>query len=131
MLWSAVALTAILALVALGDQLGGRSLEDHAVGIYAPKGKTLDPALLYGLVYVVAVVNGLLWWLVVRSARIGSRWAPALTATVATTTATLSVAMLVASEYGERIYPPLWGGLALLAPIMGGIALVPMVRRSP
>jgi hypothetical protein len=46
----AVALSAVLAVVAIVDQAGGRSLADHVTVMYAPYGKRPDPDLLYGLV---------------------------------------------------------------------------------
>ncbi|HEY9335172.1 MAG TPA: hypothetical protein VIQ79_12145, partial [Kribbella sp.] len=61
----AVGLSLVLAVVAIVDQSGGRSLFDHAASVYAPYGKTITSGTVYGVVYAVAVVNALIWLAVV------------------------------------------------------------------
>ena len=126
----AVALSAVLVVVAIIDQTGGRSLADHAVGVYALYGKQPDPNLLYGLVYTVAAVGALLWLLVIRSVRSRRRSAPVLAVVVTTITAGLALLLLGTSEYGSQIYPPLWGVLAILPAAAGAVAAVLLRRRS-
>jgi hypothetical protein len=121
--WSACALSVVLAVVALIDQVGARSLADHVTAVYAPYGKTVDPNLLYGLVYAVAGIGILLWLLVIRR-----RPAPVLTVVVIVVTGALGVLLLVVGEYGSRIFPPLWGILALL-PAVAGLVSTPRARR--
>jgi len=120
----AVVLSAALAVAAIVDQLGGHSLSDHATAVYAPYGTRPDPGLLYGLVYAVAAIGALLWLLVLRAVRSGRRSALALTLLVTAITAALAVLLLTSSEYGARIFPPLWGILAVLPPAAGLVALV-------
>ena len=125
----AVALSAVLAVVAIVDQAGGRSLADHVTAMYAPYGQRPDPDLLYGLVYAVAGAGALLWLPVARAVRSRRRSATVLTAVVTTATAALALLLLGASEYGTRIFPPLWGILALLPAAAGACAVV-LLRRG-
>ena len=129
--WLAAALSAVLAVAAMIDQLGVHSLTDHANAMYAPYGKQPDPGLLYGLVYTVAVVGALLWLPVIRVVRSRSRLAPVLAVAVITVTATLAVLLLASTEYGAQVYPPLWGTLAILPPAVGVLAVVLHSRRAP
>jgi hypothetical protein len=126
----AVALSVVLAVVAIVDQAGGRGLADHVTAMYAPYGKRPDPDLLYGLVYTVAAVGALLWLPVVRAVRSRRRSASVLTVVVTTVTAALALLLLGASEYGTQIFPPLWGVLALL-PAAAGVSAVVLLRRRP
>ena len=125
----AVALSAVLVVAAIIDQADGRSLADHVAAIYAPYGKQPDPNLLYGLVYTVAAVGALLWLLAIRSVRSRRRSAPVLTVVVTTITAGLALLLLVTTEYGAQIFPPLWGVLAMLPPAAGILAAVLLRRR--
>jgi hypothetical protein len=128
----AAALSAVPAAAAVLDQTGGRSLADHAEALYAPYGTEPDPALLYGLVYAVALVGLVLWLPVIRAVRSGRRSATALATVVAVVTvvtAALAVLLLSATEYGGLIFPPVWGILALLPPAAGVIAVVLLLRR--
>ena len=125
----AVALSAILVVTAIIDQIGSRSLADHAAAVYAPYGKRSDPNLLYGLVYAVAAVGALLWLLVIRAVRSRSQSAPVLAVAVTTITAALALLLLVSTEYGTRIFPPVWGILAILPPAAGILAVVLLFRR--
>ena len=97
--------------------------------MYAPSGKQPEPALLYGLVYGVAAVGALLWLAVVRAVRSRRRWATGLTVVMVTITAALAVLLLAATEYGARIFPPLWGLLALLPSAAGIVVVVLLLRR--
>ena len=126
----AIVLSAVLVVVAIIDQTGGRSLADHATTMYAPYGKRPDPSLLYGLVYTVAAIGALLWLLVLRVVQSRGRSAPILTVVVTTVTAALALLLLVSSEYGAQIFPPLWGILAVLPPAAGILAAVLLRRGS-
>ena len=126
----AIVLSAVLVVVAIIDQTGGRSLADHVTTMYAPYGKRPDPSLLYGLVYAVAAIGALLWLLVLRVVQSRGRSAPILTVVVTTVTAALALLLLVSSEYGAQIFPPLWGILAVLPPAAGILAAVLLRRRS-
>jgi hypothetical protein len=125
----AIALSAVLVAVAIIDQTGGRSLAEHASAMYAPYGKRPDPSLLYGLVYTVAAVGVLLWLLVLRVVQSRGRSAPILAVVVTTVTAALALLLLVSSEYGTQIFPPLWGILAIL-PAAAGILAAVLLRSG-
>jgi hypothetical protein len=124
----AVVLAAVLAIAALVDQVGGRSLMQHATALYAPHGKDADSGLMYGLLYSIAATGILFWLLVLRSVRTRSRWAVALTAAVTTIGAALAMLLLGAREYGEQIFPIQWGIIALLSPAVGVVLLVQLLR---
>jgi hypothetical protein len=125
----AIVLSAVLVVVAIIDQAGGRSLAEHAAAIYAPYGKRPDPSLLYGLVYTVAAIGASLWLLVLRVVQSRGRSAPILTVAVTTVTAALALLLLVSSEYGAQIFPPLWGVLAIL-PAAAGILAAVLLRSG-
>jgi peptidoglycan/LPS O-acetylase OafA/YrhL len=126
----AVVLSAVLAVVAIIDQAGGRSLADHVTAMYAPYGKRPDPDLIYSLVYVVAAVGALLWLLVVRAVRSRRRSASVLAVVATVITAALALLLFGVSEYGTQIFPPLWGILAIL-PAVAGVFAVVLLRRRP
>jgi hypothetical protein len=126
---SSVVLSVVLAAAAVVDQIGGQSLTDHATALYAPYGTRPDPNLLYGLVYTVALVGALLWLLVFRAVRSRRRSAPVLAVVVVTITAALAVLLLVSTEYGGQIFPPVWGILALLPPAAGVCTAALLVRH--
>jgi len=125
----AIALSAVLVVVAIIDQTGGRSLADHVTAMYAPYGKRPDPSLLYGLVYAVAAIGALLWLLVLRVVQSRGRSAPILTVVVTTVTAALALLLFVSREYGAQIFPPLWGVLAIL-PAAAGILATVLLRSG-
>ena len=116
-------MSAVLAVVAVIDQVGARSLAGHVEALYEPYGKSVDPNLLYGLLYAVAGIGILLWLLVIRR-----RAAPVVTVVVIVVTGALGVLLLVSTEYGGQIFPPLWGILAVLPPLAG---IVAVASRSP
>jgi hypothetical protein len=125
-----VVLSIVLAAAAIADQAGSRSLIDHATTAYAPYGKQPSAGLLYGIVYSVAVVDALLWLLVTGLARAHRRLAAAVGVLVVLVSAGLAALLLASSEYGFRIFPPVWGTLALLPAAAGVLAVVLLLRRS-
>jgi hypothetical protein len=129
LLLGALALSALLAIAALVDQTGSRTLMDHAHDVYASHGTSPSAGVVYGLVYSVAAVGVLLWWGTLVGARSGRRWAPWATVVATVVTAVLAVTLLAAGEYGEQVYPAFWGMVALLSPLAGALAAVPLVRR--
>ncbi len=127
---AAVALSILLAIVALIDQLGVHSLSDHAQAMYAPYGKDPGAGLLYGLLYTVAVVDALLWLAALRATRSRGARGPVTTWIVVAVTAALALMLFTVSEYGSAIFPPLWGILAALPAVAGVIAALRMRRRA-
>lgn len=61
----ALVLSVLLAVAAVVDQTGARSLTEHAAALYSPYGKRAEPGVLYGIVYSIAGVDGLLWLLMI------------------------------------------------------------------
>jgi hypothetical protein len=127
---AAVALSVVLVVAAVVDQVGGRTLVEHATAMYASHGKQPSSGLLYGLLYTVAVLGALLWLVVLRPARNRRRSAPVLAVVMTVLTAALALLLLVSAEYGATIYPPLWGILALLPAVAGVVASASLFRRS-
>jgi hypothetical protein len=127
---SAVALSVLLGLAALVDQVVVDSLSDHAAAMYAPHGQEPDGAVLYGSIYAVAAVGAALWTLTLRPARSRSRFAPILTVGAVAVAGSLALALLLATEYGSPVFPPVWGMLAALSPVAGTVAGVRMLRRT-
>jgi hypothetical protein len=127
-LLAALGLSVALAVAALVDQLGARTLRDHTSDLYASHGKEPGAGLMYGLVYTVAVVGVLLWLgaLAVAGRRARS-WGAAGAAVVM---AALAATMLAASEYGEQVYPPFWGVVTLMSALAGAVGAALLVRRS-
>ncbi len=128
----ALVAASVPALAGLVDQVGGRALMDHATEVYAARGKEPSAGLMYGLLYTIAGIEIALWLLVLRSARAGGRWSWLYAAVVVLVGFGMAAALLGAQEYGEQIFPPMWGILALLSPVAGVAALVQLrpVRRG-
>ncbi len=127
--FGALAAAAVLAVAALVDQAGPRTLMDHAHEVYAGHGTSPSAGLVYGLLYFVAALGVVLWLGAVAAARSGRRWAAWAAGVATVVMAGLAVTLLAASEYGEQVYPPFWGILALLSPLVGALAVVPLARR--
>jgi hypothetical protein len=125
----AVGLSVLLAVIAIVDQAGSRSLFDHATSAYASHGKEASEGALYGLLYGVAVLDVLLWLAVAGLARSHRLVAAVLGVVVTLLTASLGLTLMLASEYGVHPYTPLWGVLALLPAAAGAVATVLLFRR--
>ena len=65
----------------------------------------------------------------IRAVRSRRRSAPVLAVAVTTITAALALLLLVTTEYGTQIFPPLWGILAILPAAAGALAVVLLRRR--
>ena len=126
---TAVVLSLVLAAAAIVDQAGGQSLTEHADAMYASYGKQPSTGLLYGLLYAVAAANAVLWLIVLGVARSHRRAAAILAVLATAVSAVLAVVLLTASEYGDQLFPPLWGALALLPALAGTVATVLLFRR--
>ena len=85
--------------------------------------------VVYGLGYSVAAIGVLLWLATLGGARSGRLWASWAAVVATFVTAGLAVTLLAASEYGEQVYPPFWGIVALLSPLAGALAVGSLVRR--
>lgn len=132
---TALALALVLPVVAMVDQVSTHSLSDHATAMYAPHGVGPRDALLYAPLYLIAGLGTLLWWAVLKAIRSHTRFAPAAAAaaTATATNATLSLALLIVTEYGTRMFPPVWSVLAALPSAAGIVAvgLLVAAKRVP
>ncbi|GAA1588687.1 hypothetical protein GCM10009804_50990 [Kribbella hippodromi] len=124
----AAVLSLTLAAAAIADQSGSQSLYKHATAIYAPYGKTITSATIYGLMYGVAIFNTLLWLLVLALARTPRLIATTTAALAVALTATTALTLLLVTEYGAHPFPPLWGILALLPTAAGAYAVAKLAR---
>ncbi|TDU91568.1 hypothetical protein EV138_5176 [Kribbella voronezhensis] len=125
----AAGLSLVLGAAAIVDQAGSQSLVEHATTAYTSYGKQPSAGALYGLLYGVVVVDVALWLLVAGVARRRRQIAAGLAALMVLISAGLAVLLLASSEYGVRIFPPLWGLLALLPAIAGAVAIPYLIRR--
>jgi hypothetical protein len=126
----AVALSATLAVAALVDQMGAQTLIEHTTSIYASHTEEPGAGLVYGLLYGVAGLGVLLWTGVLQAARRFPRVGAAMSGVATVVMATLAVVLLASNEYGQRVYPPVWGLVALLAPLAGALATVRLLSRG-
>lgn len=127
---AAGALSVVLAAAGIVDQGGAQSLVHHANTVYASSGKQPTSGVLYGLLYTVAAVDAVLWLAVWGVVRFRRRLGGALAVVTVVVSASLGVTLLAASEYGSRIFPPVWGILALLPAVAGLLSLTPLLRRD-
>lgn len=125
----AAALSLLVAAAALADQVSFHGIRDHAVDIYAPHGVHPNGGLLYALLYGVTGLMALLWLAALGATRARNWLAPVVIGVVTAINSALGVGLLVAAEYDTRIYPPLWGILAVLPAGAGLTALVMAIRR--
>lgn len=119
----------LLVLAALVDQLGLGGLADHTAALYAPYGIAAPVGPLFVLVYVVAAVDAVLWWVAMRAVGAGRQAARFLVPVAAVVSAALALLLFSITEYGTTVFPDVWGVLALLPPIAGVLAAV--VTRGP
>lgn len=129
-LWTAGLLSGVLALAAVVDQASIHGLREYSAAMYAPYGVPANPGALYGILYAVAVLGVLLWLPAVLAARKGRRWAPVVTVVAVVITGGLALTVFATAEYGETIYPPVWGLLALLPVLAGAVGAVFLFRRK-
>ncbi|WP_350273881.1 hypothetical protein [Kribbella sp. HUAS MG21] len=127
--WLAVGLSLVLAVAAIVDQAGSRSLFDHSVSVYAPYGKEVQSGTVCGLVYAAAAFNALLWLGAAALARTPRPLALGAAAVATLLTLTTALLLLFITEYGQHPFPPLWGLLALLPAVAGVLALTHLARR--
>lgn len=119
----------MLAVSAL-DQGGSQRLHGHTEAAYAAHGVSVDPALVYSIIYAVAVTVTVLWALMIPLSRLRGLWPPPLSAGATIITGVTALLLLTAAEYGERVFSPVWGGLMLLPTVLGIIATILLVRHA-
>lgn len=118
-MWGAVALSLAVGVAAAVDQAGGQELAAYTKDMYAAYDKEASPGLLYGLLYTVAVLGALLWLPAAFAAWARGRWTPVLAIAALVVTGGLAASVLAAAEYGQTLFPPMWGRLSLLGPLAG------------
>lgn len=128
-LWAAVGLSAVLAVATIVDQASVHALRDHSVEMYEPYGVPANPGALYAILYTVAVLGALFWIPAIPGARKGRLWSAIVTVAGVVVAGGLALTLFAVSEYGEPLYPPVWGVLALLPPVAGVVAAVLLFRR--
>ena len=129
-MWGAVALSLAVGVAAAVDQAGGGELAAYTRDMYAAYGKEASPGLLYGLLYTVAVLGALLWLPTALAAWAGKRWTPVPAVVALLVTGGLAATVLAAAEYGQALFPPMWGWLSLLGPVAGLAGLVLFLVRG-
>lgn len=127
---AAVATSAIGLATTVVDQTGSQGLYGFTDAAYAHHGVTPDPALVYGILYVVAITITLIWALMLVLLKARGRWPSALSAVATLVTCTVAILLLTASEYGEQVFSPVWGALALIPTILGIAATIQLVRDA-
>jgi len=126
----AAALSFVLAAVAVVDQSGGRSLEAYSVSMYESHGAHVESAVIYGVVYAVAGLLIVLWLLSLLASWASRRWSLGVVILVTVLNASIVLAMLFVTEYGERVLPARWGAMAALPAAAGIVAIALLARRS-
>ncbi|OAP25476.1 hypothetical protein A4R44_03860 [Amycolatopsis sp. M39] len=129
-LWTGTAASVLALFATIIDQAGNQSLYGYTEAAYASHGVRPDPGLVYAILYAVAVTVIVLWGLMFLSSRARGWWAPVLSAVPAVVTATIALLLLTATEYGERVFSPVWGILVLLPAVLGVIATISLVRDA-
>lgn len=127
-LQAAAALALLLAVAALIDQLSGRTLAAHTVAMYRGHGVEVDPNLPYVMTYLAAGVLVVLWGAAIGIARLGRLWGLGATVSVTAVNGAVALTLALVTEYGERVFPPLWGVIAALPAIAGVVATVRLAR---
>jgi len=129
-LWAAFVLSAVLAAAAIADQAAIHALRDYSTDMYARYDVPANSGALYAILYTAAVVGALSWLPAVIGAHKGRRWAPAAATVAAVIAAGLALLMFTTAEYGEMLFPPVWGVLALLPALAGVLGVVLLFRRK-
>lgn len=127
-LWGAVVLSVVLAVAAIADQASIHALRDYSADMYARYDVAANPGALYAILYTVAIIGALLWLPAVLGAR--KRWAPAAAIVATVIAAGLALLVFTTAEYGEMLFPPVWGVLALLPALAGVLGVVLLFRRK-
>jgi len=113
----------VLPIAALIDQLGTRTLDDYSNSMYAAHGISASPGEIYVLLYVAAGFGIAFWLIALTSVWTRRKWARASVIAAIVVSALIAGTLFMATEYGQHIFPPIWGVFASLAPIAGIVSL--------
>ena len=124
-------LTVVTLIAVIIDQRNVGSLALHVHALYAPYELHPDPDVLFGYLYVTALIGILLWVMTIWGVRQGKPGARVVTTTVFVCGASLALFNLVVSEYGTQIFPTPWGILGLAPSVAGLVAVVLLWMTDP
>lgn len=129
-IWAALVASALMVAVTVIDQSGTQGLYGFTDDAYAAHGVVPDRSLVYGILYAVAITITLIWAVMLLVLKMRGWW-PTVLSTVATlATGTVAILLLTASEYGERVFSPAWGLMALVPTALGITATILLVREA-
>ncbi|MDR2997889.1 MAG: hypothetical protein LBU78_07200 [Microbacterium sp.] len=101
----------------------------YTANVYASHQVSVNPGLVYAIIYTVAITLAVVWFLTAVLVRSPRPWTSVLIGFALAVTGVLGDLLLTSAEYGERVFSPAWGVLALLPAVFGAIALVVHLRR--
>lgn len=113
---------ALLVMVII-DQTSIHSLAHHVEAQYGPHDLHPDPNVLFGYVYVIGAFGFALQLVALRGARRRKRWVQIVAGLIALVGVALAAFTIIVSEFGERIFPAIWGALGLLPSVAGLVAV--------
>ena len=113
----------VLPIAALIDQLCTRTLDDYSNTMYAAHGVSASSGEIYVLLYIAAGFSIASWLIALTSVGTRRKWARASVIVAIVVSALIAGTLFMATEYGQHIFPPIWGVFASLAPIAGIVSL--------
>lgn len=119
--------TAVIALII--DQTTVHRLAAHVEDLYAPHDLHPDPNVLFGYLYASGVIGIVLWLTTIWGVKHRRRGVTVGATTVFVVGGSLAIFNVFVSEYGGRIFPPLWSIVGLL-PSVAGLAAVILLWTS-
>lgn len=130
LIWAAVGASVVTLAIIVIDQTGARGLYEFTEAAYASHGVTPDVTLVYGILYGVAITIALVWVLMLVALKARGWWPSALSVAATLVTGTVAIVLLTASEYGEQVFSPVWGALAVIPTVLGVAATIGLVRDA-
>lgn len=130
LIWVVVGASVVAFATIFIDQTGARSLYEFTDAAYASHGVTPDATLVYGILYGVFLTVTLIWVLMLVALKARGWWPSALSVAATLVTGTVAILLLTASEYGEQVFSPVWGVLALIPTVLGILATIGLVRDA-
>ena len=128
--WGALAGAVLMLAVIVIDQTGTQGLYGFTEATYASSEVSPEPAVIYGVLYTMAITITLAWSLMLVALRARGWWPSILSAAAALVTGVLAVVLLTATEYDENVFAPAWGLIALIPTVLGIAATVQLARSA-
>ena len=129
-IWIALAASALMIAVTVIDQVGAQSLYEFTDRAYAAHDVVPEQSLVYGILYAVNITIALIWAAMLLISKLRGWWAALLSAAATLVTGSIAIALLTVSEYGERVFSPAWGLMAIVPTVLGVAATVLLARRA-